>query len=84
MTDISVEEKSGQLLRLPEVLARVQVSKSTWWKGVKERRFPSPVYVTNRSPRWRLDDINRLMKDGVPRSRPPGQRKPPRHWGWGV
>jgi predicted DNA-binding transcriptional regulator AlpA len=23
-----------------------------FWRGVRERRFPAPVYVTSRSPRW--------------------------------
>ncbi len=62
MTDI--EEKSARLLKLPEVLARLQISKSTFWKGIKEGRFPKPVYVTDRSPRWRLGDIIRLTETG--------------------
>lgn len=31
------------LLRLPEVLKIIPVSKSNWWAGVKTGRYPKPV-----------------------------------------
>ncbi len=47
-------------LRLPQVLARFPVSRSTWWAGVKEGRFPKPVRLTERTSAWRRSDIDAL------------------------
>jgi predicted DNA-binding transcriptional regulator AlpA len=42
-------EKAESLLRLNEVLRRFPVSKSSWWLGVKERRYPAPVKIGRRA-----------------------------------
>lgn len=47
-------------LRLPQVLEILPISKSTWWKGVQEGRFPKPVKLTERTSAWLLDDIEVL------------------------
>lgn len=36
------------------------VSKSTWWLGVKEGRFPQPVKLGPKTTAWRVDDIRNL------------------------
>jgi predicted DNA-binding transcriptional regulator AlpA len=43
----------------------IAVARSTWWKGVKEGRFPQPIYLGARLPRWRWSDIRRLMETGA-------------------
>jgi prophage regulatory protein len=48
-------------LRLPQVLKLFPVSKSTWWQGVKEGRFPAPVKLTERTTAWRVEDIHKLI-----------------------
>jgi len=30
---------------------------STFWRNVKEGLVPKPIYITARSPRWRLSDL---------------------------
>ncbi len=50
-------------LRLPEVLKRIPVSKSTWWAGVKEGKFPQPVKLSPRCTAWRVSDIRALAED---------------------
>ena len=50
-----------RLLRLPEVLNRVPVSKSTWWAGVASGRFPKPVRLGPRASAWLEGDINNLI-----------------------
>ncbi len=30
-------------LRLPQVLELIPISKSAWWQGCKEGRFPKPI-----------------------------------------
>lgn len=45
------------LLRLPQVLERIPVSRSGFWKGVKEGRFPQPVKLSPRVTVWRASDV---------------------------
>ena len=49
-------------LRLPDILRLFPVSKSTWWKGVKDGKFPAPVKLTERTTAWRVEDIHKLIK----------------------
>lgn len=37
------------------------VSKSTWWAGIKEGRFPKPVKLSARCVAWRVEDIRALV-----------------------
>ena len=48
-------------VRLPEVLKVIPVSKSTWWAGVKEDRFPKPVKLGPKITAWRVEDIRALI-----------------------
>ena len=48
-------------VRLPEVLKVFPVSKSTWWAGVKEDRFPQPVKLGPKISAWRVEDIRDLI-----------------------
>jgi len=57
---INITEDS--LLRLPEVLALIPVSKSTWWAGCKSGRFPRPVKIGPRTSVWKGSDILALRK----------------------
>ena len=49
------------LLRLPDVLKRIPVSRATWWAGVKTGRFPQAVKLGPRTTCWRAADIDRLI-----------------------
>lgn len=48
-------------VRLPEVLKVFPVSKSTWWAGVKENRYPQPVKLGLKITAWRVEDIRKLI-----------------------
>lgn len=48
-------------LRLPDVLKVFPVSRSTWWQGVKDKRFPQPVKLSPRTTAWRAEDIRELI-----------------------
>lgn len=48
-------------IRLPEVLAVFPVSKSAWWAGIKEGRFPKPVKLGPKTSAWRVQDIRSLI-----------------------
>ncbi len=55
-------------LRLRDILSPrgpIPVSKSTWWQGVKDGRFPKPVKLGARITVWRAEDIRRLLDKGA-------------------
>ncbi len=49
-------------LRLPQVLALIPVSKSTWWAGIKTGRFPKPVKLGPRTSAWEVEVIDALLE----------------------
>ena len=49
-------------LRLPQVLEIIPVSKSTWWQGCKDGRFPKPVKLGPKTTAWRVEDIAILIE----------------------
>jgi len=42
----------------------IPVSRSAWWLGVREGRFPQPVKLGKRTTCWRVDDIRKLAESG--------------------
>ena len=50
-------------VRLPGVLRVIPVSRSSWWNGVKEKRFPAPVKLGPRTTAWKVEDIRRLIDE---------------------
>jgi prophage regulatory protein len=56
------------LVRLKQILGPngpIPVSKSSWWAGVKDGRYPKPVKIGPRSTAWRVEDIKRLIENGA-------------------
>ena len=49
-------------LRLPQVLEIIPVSKSAWWQGCKDGRFPKPVKLGPKTTAWRAEDIAALIE----------------------
>ena len=49
-------------LRLPQVLELITISKSAWWQGCKEGRFPKPIKLGPRTSAWRSSDIAALVE----------------------
>ena len=49
-------------VRLPAILAVFPVSKSSWWNGIKEGRFPQSVKLGPRTTAWRVEDIRKLIE----------------------
>ena len=49
-------------LRLPQVLSLFPIGKSSWWRGVKEGRYPKPVRIAPRTSAWRTEDITALLE----------------------
>ena len=55
-------------VRLSSILAPkgpIPVCKSTWWSGVKNGTYPTPVKLGPRITAWRVKDIHTLIENGV-------------------
>ncbi len=67
-TDVSAPQLPlTGLVRLPRILAPngpIPVSKSTWWAGVRDGRYPKPVKLGPRITAWNASDIHRLIAEG--------------------
>jgi len=50
------------LLRLKEVLEIIPVSKSTWWAGVKNGKFPQSIKLSDKVTCWKAEDIYELIE----------------------
>jgi len=67
-TDPSTWSQRTGYVRLVDILAPVgplPISKSTWWAGVKEGRYPAPIKLGPRITAWKVDDILALMERGT-------------------
>lgn len=53
--------QDAALLRLPQVLALIPVSRSGWWAGVANGRYPAPVRLSTRCVAWKSADIKALI-----------------------
>lgn len=53
-------------VRLPTILRLIPVSRSAWWQGIKDGRYPAPVKLSPRVTAWRVEEIRALIQN------PPG------------
>ena len=53
---------NAALLRLPQVLNLIPLSRSAWWAGCKNGRYPKPVKIGPRTTAWRAEDIKALLR----------------------
>jgi prophage regulatory protein len=53
-----------RLLRLPQVLALIPVSKSCWWQWVRDGKAPQPIHLGDRCTCWRYSDVIALTERG--------------------
>ena len=56
-------------LRLPDIIGDREnpgifpVSRSSWYKGIAEGRYPKPVKIGERTSAWRVEEIRKLIDD---------------------
>ena len=41
----------------------IPVSRSSWYKGIAEGRYPKPVKLGERLAAWRVEDIRKLINE---------------------
>ena len=71
MTSV-IEDKSGRqvrFLRLPEVLARTGLSRSTIYVRLDQGRFPQPVSLGARAVGWIEAEVDEWMRERIAASR---------------
>lgn len=49
-------------MRLPQVLQVIPVSRSTWYDGIKQGRFPKGIKITGNIVGWKVSDIKNLVQ----------------------
>ena len=71
MTSVIEQEKQGQVrfLRLPEVLARTGLSRSTVYVRLDQGRFPRPVSLGARAVGWIEAEVDEWMRERIAASR---------------
>ena len=55
---------NDKLLRLPDVLALIPISRSSWLAGAKNGRYPAGFLLSPRTRVWRYSDIAEVMARG--------------------
>jgi predicted DNA-binding transcriptional regulator AlpA len=58
-TDTQTTQSIG-FYRLPAVLTKIPVSRSSWWQGIKDGRYPAGVKIGPRTTAWLQSDIEEL------------------------
>ena len=53
------------LLRLADVRTLVGISSSTIYKRISDGSFPSPVRISQRSVRWRIEDLEEWIRNPI-------------------
>ena len=49
------------LIRLPQVLALIPVSRSSWYTGIQKKIYPPGIRISSRTTAWRVRDIAALL-----------------------
>ena len=50
------------LLRIHQVLDRIPIGESSWWKGCKEGIYPKPIKLGPRTTVWRAEEIKEFIE----------------------
>jgi len=51
-----------RILRLPALLAAIDISAPTLWRRVKDKSFPQPISLGGRSVGWLQSEVNEWIK----------------------
>lgn len=48
-------------VRLPQILTLIPISRSAWWAGIREGKFPKGIKLGTKTTAWRAGDIRALI-----------------------
>ena len=77
MTENTMEQRTNpptRFLRLPEVMARTGLSRSTIYVRLAEGRFPRPVALGGRAVGWIEAEVDEWVRERIAESRFEGER----------
>ena len=46
----------------PPIPPIIPIGKTSWWQGIKEGRYPSPIKISPRITVWKVEDIRLLLQ----------------------
>ncbi|MGC9237423.1 MAG: helix-turn-helix transcriptional regulator [Thiomonas sp.] len=49
-------------VRLPQILSLIPISRSAWWTGIREGKFPQGIKLGSKTTVWRAEDIRNLIE----------------------
>ena len=49
-------------VRLPQILSLIPISRSAWWAGIRESKFPQGIKLGSKTTVWRAEDIRNLIE----------------------
>jgi predicted DNA-binding transcriptional regulator AlpA len=49
-------------VRLPQILSLIPISRSAWWAGIREGKFPQGIKLGSKTTVWRAEDIRNLIE----------------------
>ena len=75
MKETDIEETHSGFLRIKAVLAKIPVSRATWYSGVKSGKYPKPIRMSEGIVVWRVEDIDALCNQI---EQQPAKTPPPR------
>ena len=62
MPATATQKQPDSLLRVePHITQRMGISRSGWWKGVKDGKFPPGIKLSPRVTVWKSSEIDSLI-----------------------
>ncbi len=68
---LAIQLPETGFLRLPQIIGDkhsnppippvIPISRSSWWQGIKDGRYPKPIKLGPRTTAWRVEDIRALV-----------------------
>ena len=61
-------KNTERLVRINQIVGRdgvLPISKSHWWKGVKEGIYPQSIKLSPQVSAWKWSEIESLMENGI-------------------
>ncbi len=49
-------------VRLPQILSLIPISRSAWWAGIREGKFPQGIKLGSKTTVWHAEDIRNLIE----------------------
>ncbi len=64
MNEITAEDRQVTLIRIPQILEMLPISKSKFWLMVQKGEFPKPIKI-GRSSFWMIEQVQDFIRGKV-------------------